>query len=110
MIVQPPFARPGADIATRASKTTFKNYEHSDAVKDEMQDALAQKEIRVANGINGLGSYFVEMADRKLKAGGVMGFTPVNAVNGHEHEQGASHACRGISRRAGVNPRGCEWV
>ncbi len=80
VIINPPFARPGADNATESSKTHFQSHEYSDAVKGAMQEALAQKDIRVANGINGLGSYFVDMADRKLKNGGVMGFILLSTI------------------------------
>ena len=45
-----------------------------------MQKELKKKHSRIADGNNGLGSYFVDMANRKLKSGGTMGFILLETI------------------------------
>ena len=73
VIINPPFTSE-ADANSNKAKSVFKGKNRSKHEKKLMQDALKQKPARVAHGKNGLGSYFVDMADRKLKIGGTMGF------------------------------------
>ena len=77
--INPPFSK-NADANSRAGKAHFKGRAHSDEDEKFMQEALREKNIRVGNGNQGLGSYFVDMADRKLKNGGVMGFILLSTI------------------------------
>ena len=79
VIINPPFAK-NADSNSKERKAHFKGRDHSDADEKLMQLALKKKDTRVANGVNGLGSYFVEMAHRKLKAGGTIGFILLSTI------------------------------
>ena len=79
MIINPPFSK-NADANSRAGKAHFKGRAHSDEDEKLMRKALREKNIRVGNGNNGLGSYFVDMADRKLKNCGVMGFILLSTI------------------------------
>ena len=73
VIINPPFSR-SADNGSSKGKSAFKGKKRSDEEKKLMTAALKKKSPRIANGNNGLGSWFVDMADRKLKVGGTMGF------------------------------------
>ena len=79
VIINPPFAK-NADANKNDGKAHFKGRDHSDEDEKLMRKALKQKDTRVANGNNGLGSYFVEMAHRKLKDGGTMGFILLSTI------------------------------
>ena len=72
VIMNPPYLRGGADNNTRDPKSVFASKERSDAEKKAMQKALGKKDTRVANGKLAY-SYFVELADKKLREGGCMG-------------------------------------
>ena len=74
VIQNPPFTKPGTDQGSDIPKTTFQGSDRPEEDKKAMQAALRSKDARVAHGLNGLGSYFVDLADRKLKHGGTMGF------------------------------------
>ena len=73
IIINPPFSR-SADNATGKGKSAFKAKNRSKEEQKEMTAALNKKSPRIAHGSNGLGSWFVDMSDRKLKTGGTMGF------------------------------------
>lgn len=79
VIINPPFSK-NADANRNEAKAHFKGRAHSDEDEKLMRKALREKNIRVGNGNNGLGSYFVNMADRKLKNGGVMGFILLSTI------------------------------
>ena len=79
VIMNPPFTRP-CDGNSKKAKEVFKGKNRSEEEKKRMQAELNNKLTRVANGKNGLGSYFVDMSDRKLKAGGTMGFILTSTV------------------------------
>ncbi len=74
IIQNPPFTKPGTDQGSGIPKTTFQGSDRPEEDKKAMQAALRSKDARVAHGLNGLASYFVDLADRKLKHGGTMGF------------------------------------
>lgn len=80
VIQNPPFIRPGAENSSEVPRSVFQSDSHSEADKREMQQALQRKDSRVADGQYGLGSYFIELADRKLRPGGTMGFILTAAV------------------------------
>ena len=73
IIINPPFSR-SADNASGKGKSAFKAKNRSKEDQKEMTAALTKKSPRIAHGSNGLGSWFVDMSDRKLKTGGTMGF------------------------------------
>lgn len=73
IIQNPPFLKHSADGNTGVPKVVFQGTERSEVEKKALQDALKLKETRVAHGTAGHGSYFVELADKKLKNGGTMG-------------------------------------
>ena len=73
VIMNPPFSK-NADRNTDKGKAAFKAKNRSKEEEKLMMAELKKKSPRIANGNNGLGSYFVDMADRKLKTGGTMGF------------------------------------
>ena len=73
IIINPPFSR-SADNASGKGKSAFKAKNRSKEEQKEMTAALNKKSPRIAHGSNGLGSWFVDMSDRKLKTGGTMGF------------------------------------
>ena len=73
IIINPPFSR-SADNASGKGKSAFKAKNRSKEEQKEMTAALNKKSPRIANGNNGLGSWFLDMSDRKLKTGGTMGF------------------------------------
>ena len=72
VIMNPPFLTEGADPNTRDRKGVFVSKERSDAERKEMLKALRKKDTRVAHG-QAAYSYFVELADKKLREGGCMG-------------------------------------
>ena len=83
VIMNPPFLSDTADPSTRNPKNVFELTGRSESEKKAMQKALHEKETRVAHGKLPY-SYFVELADKKLKRGGRMGMilpTTVLAVN-----------------------------
>ncbi len=74
VIQNPPFTRPGSDSNTDVPKSTFQG---SDRPKEEqklMQAALKSKNTSVTDGTNGFVSAFIDLADKKLRDGGTMGF------------------------------------
>ena len=73
VIMNPPFSK-NADRNSSKGKAAFKAKNRSKEEEKLMMAALKKKSPRIANGNNGLGSWFVDMADRKLKTGGTMGF------------------------------------
>lgn len=77
VIINPPFSR-SADNNWKKGKAHFKGKDHDD--EKLMQDALSKKDIRIGDGNNGLGSCFVDMANRKLKMGGTMGFILLSTI------------------------------
>ena len=74
VVQNPPFTKPGTDQGSSIPKTTFQGSERPEEDKKAMQAALRNKDSRVAHGLSGLASYFVDLADRKLKQDGTMGF------------------------------------
>ncbi len=74
VIQNPPFTKPGTDQGSSIPKTTFQGSDRPEADKKAMQAVLRSKNSRIAHGLSGLASYFVDLADRKLKHGGTMGF------------------------------------
>ncbi len=72
VIMNPPFLTEGADPNTRDRKGVFVSKERSDAERKKMLKALGKKDTRVAHG-QAAYSYFVELADKKLREGGCMG-------------------------------------
>ena len=74
VVQNPPFTKPGTDQGSGAPKTTFQGSDRPEEDKKAMQTVLRNKDSRVAHGLSGLVSYFVDLADRKLKHGGTMGF------------------------------------
>lgn len=73
VIQNPPFRKHSADANTGIPKVAFQGTQTSEEEKKELQRALKRKETRVAHGTAGHHSYFVELADKKLKNGGTMG-------------------------------------
>ena len=73
VIINPPFSK-NADANSKKGKGAFKAKNRSKEEEKSMMAALKKKSPRIANGNNGLGSWFVDMVDRKLKTGGTMGF------------------------------------
>ena len=74
VIQNPPFTRPGSDSNTDASKSTFQGSDRPKEDQKLMQATLKSKNTRVTDGTNGFVSAFVDLADKKLKTGGTMGF------------------------------------
>ena len=74
VIQNPPFTKPGTDQGSSVPKTTFQGSDRPEQDKKAMQAVLRSKASRIAHGLSGLASYFVDLADRKLKRGGTMGF------------------------------------
>ena len=72
VIMNPPFLSDTADPSTRNPKNVFELTGRSESEKKAMQKALHEKETRVAHGKLPY-SYFVELADKKLRTGGCMG-------------------------------------
>ena len=81
VIQNPPFTRPGADSNTGIPKSTFQGYDRPAENQKAMQAELKRKNTRVTDGANGFVSAFVDLADKKLKDGGTMGFIlPLTAI------------------------------
>ena len=74
VIQNPPFTKPGTDQGSSIPKTTFQGSDRPEEDKKAMQTLLRSKNSRIAHGLSGLASYFIDLADRKLKHGGTMGF------------------------------------
>ena len=72
VIMNPPFLTGGADNNNKIPKNLFDAYGRSEAEKKAMQKALGEKDTRVAHGQVAY-SYFVELADKKLRSSGRMG-------------------------------------
>ena len=73
VIQNPPFRKHSADANTGIPKVAFQGTQTSEEEKKELQRALKRKATRVAHGTAGHHSYFVDLADKKLKNGGTMG-------------------------------------
>ena len=74
VIQNPPFTRPGSDSNTDIPKSTFQGGGRPGEDQKLMQAALKFKNTRVTDGKSGFVSAFVDLADKKLKIGGIMGF------------------------------------
>ena len=74
VIQNPPFTRPGSDSNTGVPKSTFQGSDRPEEEQRAMQMAHQSKDTRVADGASGFASYFIDLADKKLKSGGTMGF------------------------------------
>ncbi len=74
VIQNPPFTRPGSDSNTDVPKSTFQSHDRPEEDQRLMQAALRSKNTRVADGASGFASYFIDLADKKLKNDGTMGF------------------------------------
>ena len=72
VIMNPPYLAGQADNNSSNPKRIFDAYERSEADKKAMQKALGSKDSRVGHGIVAY-SYFVDLADKKLRKGGRMG-------------------------------------
>ena len=79
VIINPPFAR----SADQGRKTAFQSYHRSVEEKKRLQAEMAKKPTRVYDGNAGLGSAFIDVADRKLKVGGKLGYIlPLKMLTG----------------------------
>ena len=74
VIQNPPFTRAGSDSNTDVPKSTFQGSDRSEEDQKMMQAALKLKDRRVSDGIADFAPNFVDLADKKLKRGGTMGF------------------------------------
>ena len=74
VVQNPPFTKPGTDQGSSVPKTTFQGSDRPEEDKKAMQAVLRNKDSRVAHGLSGLASYFVDLADRMIKHDGTMGF------------------------------------
>ena len=74
VIQNPPFTRPGSDSNSDIPKSTFQGSDRPEEDQKLMQAALRSKNTRVTDGKNGFVSAFVDLADKKLRNGGTMGF------------------------------------
>lgn len=74
VIQNPPFTRPGSDSNTDVPKSTFQGSDRPKEDQKLMQAALKSKNTSVTDGTNGFVSAFIELADKKLRDGGTMGF------------------------------------
>ena len=72
VIMNPPYLAGQADNNSSNPKRIFDAFERSEADKKAMQKALGLKDSRVGHGIVAY-SYFVDLADKKLRRGGRMG-------------------------------------
>ena len=85
VIQNPPFTKPNADANASDSKGLFRGHARPEDDAEAMRLALQTKDRRVCKsaGMAGLGAYFVDLADKKLKRGGTMGFIlPVSILAG----------------------------
>ncbi|MDE0009865.1 MAG: hypothetical protein OXU36_01895 [Candidatus Poribacteria bacterium] len=74
VIQNPPFTRPGSDSNTNIPKSIFQGSDRPKVEQKAMQAMLKSKDRRVAEGISDFAPNFVDLADKKLKRGGTMGF------------------------------------
>ncbi len=74
VVQNPPFTRPGSDSNSDVPKSTFQGHDRPEEDQRLMQAALRSKNTRVTDGTNGFVSAFVDLADKKLRKGGTMGF------------------------------------
>ena len=74
VIQNPPFTRPGSDSNTDVPKSTFQGSDRPKEDQQLMQAALKSKNTSVTDGTNGFVSAFIDLADKKLRDGGTMGF------------------------------------
>ena len=74
VIQNPPFTRPGSDSNSDVPKSTFQGSDRPKEDQKLMQATLKSKNTRVTDGANGFVSAFVDLADKKLRNGGTMGF------------------------------------
>ena len=76
VIQNPPFTKPNADANANDNKGLFRGHDRPEDDAEAMRKALQSKDRRVSKsaGMAGLGAYFVDLADKKLKRGGTMGF------------------------------------
>ncbi len=76
VIQNPPFTKPNADANASDNKGLFRGHDRPEDDAEAMRLAVASKDRRVSKsaGMAGLGAYFVDLADKKLKRGGTMGF------------------------------------
>ena len=72
VIMNPPYLGSSADANSDNPKTVFESEGRSEEEKKAMRKALAKKDTRISNGHLAY-SYFVELADKKLRRGGRMG-------------------------------------
>ena len=82
VVDNPPFTRPGSDNNSQNPDvpTTLFGDRHLN-IATEMKRTLKQIENSIGNGSAGLGSYFVDLADKALKPNGIMGFVlPIIAL------------------------------
>ncbi|MDE0688952.1 MAG: hypothetical protein OXI61_12350 [Candidatus Poribacteria bacterium] len=70
VIQNPPFTKNSADNNSRAPKGIFGDHEN----KAEMRKSLKIHKSEIGNDRAGLGSYFIDIADKMLKTDGSMGF------------------------------------
>ena len=74
VIQNPPFTRPGSDSNSDVPKSTFQSSDRPEKDQKLMQASLKSKKTRVTDGTNGFVSAFVDLADKKLRNSGIMGF------------------------------------
>lgn len=72
-----PFSK-NADRNSGKGKAAFKGSKRSHDEEKLLRNV--KMTFRVGDGNDGLGSYFVDMADRKLKTGGTMGFILLSSI------------------------------
>ena len=88
IIQNPPFAAANADSNSQVKKTAFDGSGHTHDDKKAMLAALKTKNPKIGDMDNGLGSYFVELADIKLRNDGRMGFIlPIATLSGTAGEK-----------------------
>lgn len=79
VVQNPPFTRIGADNNSDVLKQIFADK----AVAGAMRKSLKAQKSKIGHGQAGLGSYFVELADKMLKRNGRMGVVlPISAIAG----------------------------
>ena len=76
VILNPPFTRPDSDANNSTPKAVFKGSSREKEEEQAMRKARADKKWQVGDGNAGLGSDFVDLSDKMLKANGKsrMGF------------------------------------
>ena len=74
VVQNPPFTRAGSDSNTDVPKSTFQGSDRSEKEQKMMQAALKLKDRRVSDGIADFAPNFIDLADKKIKRGGMMGF------------------------------------